>query len=432
MAHGVQVSCRVRPPDAGSAASSGSAVSLLAPTTVCVDGSHASEKAPTTFSFDSVFGPETTQRELFDAVGEPLVRHVLDGFHCALLAYGQSGSGKTFTAFGGDSDAGDDDGLVPRLLDRFVAVCGREGTSEGDSDATLTASFVEIYQERLVDLLCPNKASARLRVREDRATDSVWVDGAAEVSLTSSSVARQLVRRGLRHRASGATRLNDRSSRSHAVLTITLTRTRRSGSDDNGGADPTSSSSSSSTATTTTTLRSRLCIADLAGSESVHKSAAQGQRLEEAKHINRVGLVTYLSSGSRDLTLETFWFVPVTIGAGERDLRAHVVGFSGACVRSVPRQQAHTVAAVGAWGQRSHAPAADVLQRRSPHGRDAVNAALRSTRGANGQRPAGQRRDDRHRSDDVSARGRRDAADAGGKTVRVDGGALLLALRVCR
>ncbi|KAJ0406528.1 hypothetical protein ATCC90586_003507 [Pythium insidiosum] len=261
MAHGVLVSCRVRPLDSSDDADD---VISVADTAVRVGEDSA-------FTFDSVFGPTTTQQELFAAVGEPLVRHVLEGFHCTLLAYGQSGSGKTFTTFGddgsgeGDGD-GDGEGLVPRLLQRLVTACA------DDVDTTLTASFVEIYQERLVDLLCPTKSSGRLRVREDRATDGVWVDGAAEISLSSRSVARQVVRRGLRNRESGATRLNDRSSRSHAVLTLTLTRTRRADDD---------------ASTTTTTTRSRLCVADLAGSESVHKSAAQGQRLEEAKHINR-------------------------------------------------------------------------------------------------------------------------------------------------
>jgi hypothetical protein len=218
--------------------------------------------------FDSVFPPTATQAQVFNSIGEPFVREVLSGYNCTILAYGQTGSGKTYTAVGGATP--DLRGLIPRslelLLERMLEI-----SSTGEFDVGLTASFVEIYQEKLRDLLLPFN-NTRLRLREDR-TRGVWIDGAGSISIDTVQTGMALLARGTAQRSTGCTAMNAESSRSHSVLLLTFTKRRSS-----RAGSPELSFSSSST----------LSIVDLAGSERAQKTAASGVRLDEAKYINKV------------------------------------------------------------------------------------------------------------------------------------------------
>lgn len=285
VSHGVLVSCRVRdaelePSDSvvhigsdaasivvthGNVGSGGDAASSSSSSAV----SMVSSASTSSYSyFDSVFPPTATQAQVFDSIGEPFVREVLSGYNCTILAYGQTGSGKTFTAVGGATP--DSRGLVPRSLELLLAR-RLEISSAREFDVALTASFVEIYQEKLRDLLLPFN-STRLRLREDRAR-GVWIEGAGSISIDTIQTGMALLARGSAQRSTGCTAMNAESSRSHSVLLLTLTK-RRS----HRAAGSESSFSSSST----------LSIVDLAGSERAQKTAASGVRLDEAKHINKV------------------------------------------------------------------------------------------------------------------------------------------------
>lgn len=205
---------------------------------------------------------------MFASVGAPFVDEVLAGYNCTILAYGQTGSGKTYTTVGGTTS--ESRGLIPRslelLLSRRLAISAR-----GEFDVALTASFVEIYQEKLRDLLLPLN-STRLRLREDKSR-GVWIEGAGSICVDSVETGMALLARGTSQRSMGCTAMNADSSRSHSVLLLTFTK-RRSNAAPSGG----SSSSSSST----------MSIVDLAGSERAQKTSASGVRLDEAKYINKV------------------------------------------------------------------------------------------------------------------------------------------------
>ncbi|KUF99400.1 hypothetical protein AM588_10008532 [Phytophthora nicotianae] len=134
-------------------------------------------------------------------------------------------------------------------------------------DVALTASFVEVYQEKLRDLLLPH-SSRSLRLREDKEHD-VRVEGASEITISSVAGGMAVLSRGNAQRSTGSTFMNADSSRSHSVLILTLTKKHIA---------------------TGTKVRGKLFVVDLAGSEKVQKTAATGVRMEEAKHINRTSL----------------------------------------------------------------------------------------------------------------------------------------------
>lgn len=269
----IQVSCRVR-----DAAEPGAASALAvdpdqrALVVHARSGETNSSSPGTSFScFDSVFPGSASQEALFEHVGKPFVDDLLLGYNCTVLAYGQTGSGKTYTTVGGNSSDSDARGLVPRAMEQIfdgVARIDRE-----QFDVTLTASFIEVYQETLRDLLAAPHVgvgvSKPLRIREDKGERGVFVDGASEILVSSVASGMAVLARGDAQRATGATLMNADSSRSHSVFTLIFT---------------------SRNVATRETVRGRLLFVDLAGSEKTSKTAASGKRLDEAKYINRVRL----------------------------------------------------------------------------------------------------------------------------------------------
>ena len=126
---------------------------------------------PKAFTFDGVFGPSSSQETVYDTVVAPMVTRFLDGVNATILAYGQTGSGKTFTmlgAGGGGEEGGHSTGAAPVLLDEatsgviprlardvLAAVAARSGAGGGDTVTRVSVSYVEIYCERIRDLLLP-------------------------------------------------------------------------------------------------------------------------------------------------------------------------------------------------------------------------------------------------------------------------------------
>lgn len=352
---GVQVSCRLRDlSDSEIAAGRQACVQADAEArTVSVQSSLQP------WSFDAVFVGSASQERVFNAVGRPFVSRVLSGYNCTILTYGQTGSGKTYTAIG--QSTSDSEGLAPRAMRQFL--CEMQQIDQTQFAVCLTASFIEVYQERLRDLLLPqNKRKLRIRERKD---EGVWVDGASEIEVSSEALGCEVLARGMTQRATGATLMNADSSRSHSVFTLLFTsRDRRSHAQ----------------------LKGRLCIVDLAGSEKTSKTAASGQRLDEAKHINRVrGRPLDRASGT--------WLVlylaasVVSLGIGQRDQRSHGRHIQ---VHSVSRQQTHTAASELTGRQRAHASAAHMFQQRPPRRRDAVHAPLWCESEASAQSATGQ------------------------------------------
>ncbi|KAF8056851.1 kin [Scenedesmus sp. PABB004] len=174
------------------------------------------------FAFDRVYGEEVSQAAVFEDC-RPIVASVLRGNNGTILAYGQTGSGKTHTLIGSVDDAGLR-GLVPRA----VAALG-EGIAADTSGAEFSVrlSVVETYCERIRDLLDP--AADNLQVKQDSG-GAMFVDGALEAQVGSEEQLVAVMRRGLAARTVAATGMNEQSSRSHCVVTVTVEKVRPDGS----------------------------------------------------------------------------------------------------------------------------------------------------------------------------------------------------------
>lgn len=192
----------------------------------------------------------------------PLLDDVLDGFNGTIFAYGPTGSGKTYTIMGKalDSNEFELDGLIPRSVDSLF---DKMKSFKTPAEFSVKVSFVEIYLEKIRDLL--NPANDNLALGEDKAK-GVFVRDLSEVYVVSAKEALRLLRIGNQARAVGSTKLNIVSSRSHTIFTLNVTRKDLKSNQ---------------------VMTGRLHIVDLAGSEKVSKSGATGQTLEEAKKINK-------------------------------------------------------------------------------------------------------------------------------------------------
>jgi hypothetical protein len=212
------------------------------------------------FYFDQAFRQDTSQQQVYDDVALPLVNDVLQGYHGTILAYGQTGGGKTYCMFGpqGPHPAALQ-GVVPRAARRiFEGVCTGPDCS---GVFVIECDFLEVYCETIRDLLTPG--NNKLQVKE-MPNKGFCVDGLTRKAVASMGEVLQILKIGLRHRAAANTRLNQHSSRSHAIFTLhVLQQTCHD-----------------------TVRQSKLTFVDLAGSEKVAKSGSSGEMLEEAKKIN--------------------------------------------------------------------------------------------------------------------------------------------------
>lgn len=174
-----------------------------------------------------------------------------------------AGSGKSFSMMG----SVDVPGLIPRLCG---ALFGRVSKEENESHTfKVEVSFMEIYNEKVRDLLDPKGSRHSLKVREHKVLGP-YVDGLSQLAVTCFEDIESLMSEGNKSRTVAATNMNEESSRSHAVFNIILTQTLY---------DPQSSTSGEKV--------SKLSLVDLAGSERVSKTGAAGERLKEGSNINK-------------------------------------------------------------------------------------------------------------------------------------------------
>lgn len=253
------------------------------------------------FSFDHVFRPDASQHQVFRHVGKPVVDAVLHGCNGTILAYGQTSSGKTFTMGGPAMDGivmrdtgvrhdivsrlskdacsrrfdevGEErealssenvsleraessmDGIVPRALAYMLDEVSKK--REAGEDVELKISVIEVYLDRIRDLLDGSRSRSSLHVREDP-EEGVWVEGAQEVRLETAHQIHAILRLAQSNRVRAKTKANPSSSRSHCIYMISLE--------------------------TAELCCGKLFMVDLAGSE---KATGRGIRMEEAKAINR-------------------------------------------------------------------------------------------------------------------------------------------------
>lgn len=217
-----------------------------------------SDELQMTFTFDRVFGTNSTQEDVFNFSLRQTVDDVLNGYNGTVLAYGQTGAGKSYTMMG--SQTGEFRGAIPRIVE---AIFG--GAAERPQvEFSFLASYMEIYNERVRDLLDPTKDN--LPVHESQDTSGFYVKGVTQMSVQSIDEIYKLLRRGAINRSVAATNANTESSRSHSIFSLQVEQ---------------------KVVATTERRRGLLCLVDLAGSEMVRKSGASGQLLEEAKAINK-------------------------------------------------------------------------------------------------------------------------------------------------
>ncbi|KAM9372382.1 kinesin-like protein KIF19 [Phaethornis superciliosus] len=212
-----------------------------------------------TFIFDMVFDHRATQEEVYVSTTKSLIGGVISGYNATIFAYGPTGAGKTYTMLGTDCEPGI---YIRSLEDLFKAL---EAATE-EMDYRVSMSYLEIYNEVIRDLL--NPSSGFLDLREDP-RGSIQIAGLTEVSITNAQEVVQLLMRGNKQRTQEPTAANPVSSRSHAVLQVTVTRKRQRkglGEEVRVG---------------------KLFMVDLAGSERAAQSQNRGKRMKEGAHINR-------------------------------------------------------------------------------------------------------------------------------------------------
>jgi centromeric protein E len=227
-----------------------------------------------TFSFDHVFDQTSTNADVFSSLAKPVVRAALDGYNATIFAYGQTSSGKTHSMLGSAEDPG-----VTRRSIQEVFELVRE---TADRQFLLRASYIEIYQEVIRDLLEPSHDN--LKIHEDL-NRRVYVESREEVVSSVEEVMR-MISEGESVRAVGETNMNDRSSRSHTIFTLLIeSRAVRPSDASDAGMD---GSIAVEAANDGIAVRaSTLSLVDLAGSERATLTGAEGVRLKEGSHINK-------------------------------------------------------------------------------------------------------------------------------------------------
>uniref|UniRef100_A0A2K6MVM4 Kinesin family member 13A n=1 Tax=Rhinopithecus bieti TaxID=61621 RepID=A0A2K6MVM4_RHIBE len=228
-------------------------------------------KPPKVFAFDYCFWSmdesNTTkyagQEVVFKCLGEGILEKAFQGYNACIFAYGQTGSGKSFSMMGHAEQLG----LIPRLC---CALFKRISLEQNESQTfKVEVSYMEIYNEKVRDLLDPKGNRQSLKVREHKVLGP-YVDGLSQLAVTSFEDIESLMSEGNKSRTVAATNMNEESSRSHAVFNIIITQTLYDLQSGNSGEKV-----------------SKVSLVDLAGSERVSKTGAAGERLKEGSNINK-------------------------------------------------------------------------------------------------------------------------------------------------
>ncbi|XP_059471774.1 kinesin-like protein KIF14 [Neocloeon triangulifer] len=253
----VTVAVRVRPLNSKER-TEGSTIKTGQDGLVTIDGADGSSLS---FQYEHCFGPDSTQMEVFRDLVHPLLTKALEGYNACLFSYGQTGSGKTYSMMGAEVVSGckvsREAGIIPRFGFSLF-----EKINRGKMNVSIEVSYFEIYNEKIRDLLSDDaglrQAKPTLRVRE-HPQYGPYVENLTVQSVSSFESLQGWLRLGISRRATAASAMNDKSSRSHSIFTITLTQGPK---------------------------RSKVHLVDLAGSERLVNTCATGDRLREGVRIN--------------------------------------------------------------------------------------------------------------------------------------------------
>ncbi|XP_009585168.1 PREDICTED: kinesin-like protein KIF27 [Fulmarus glacialis] len=229
------------------------------------------------FTFDFVFGKNSTQEEVYTVCIKPLLVSLTEGYNATVFAYGQTGSGKTYTIGGGHiaSVAEDEKGIIPRAIQELF----QHISENSNIDFHVKVSYIEVYKEELRDLLELETSVKELHIREDEKGNTVIV-GAKEFQVECANEVISLLESGNAARHTGTTQMNEHSSRSHAIFTISICQKQSAESQKNTDAAQDSSWKS------VQMIASKFHFVDLAGSERVTKTGNTGERFKESIQIN--------------------------------------------------------------------------------------------------------------------------------------------------
>ncbi|DBB08621.1 TPA: hypothetical protein ACH3X3_008748 [Trebouxia sp. C0006] len=245
------------------------------------------------FTYDHVFGVDSTPPDqLFGHCVEPLVSGLFKGYNATVFAYGQTGSGKTYTMGSAFTPGGNTQGVIPKVMDSIF----QRITSSKDAEYTVRVGFVEIHKEDIRDLLVVNGSQQSVHIREVLG-GGVCLAGATEKEVPSKAEMAAILEQGTLLRATATTGMNKRSSRSHAIFTITVEQRRQlpaaqarqtaESEEENDENEANSQGSGDEEEVVDDYLCAKMHLVDLAGSERVKRTKAEGQRLQEGININK-------------------------------------------------------------------------------------------------------------------------------------------------
>lgn len=242
---------------------------------VCAVQNIANKQIDRTFAFDKVFGPTSQQKDLYDQAVWPTVFEVLEGYNCTIFAYGQTGTGKTYTMEGGgrkkNGEFPSDAGVIPRAVKQIFDILEAQ-----HAEYNMKVTFLELYNEEITDLLAPeeapkfvdDKSKKPIALMED-GKGGVFVRGLEEEIVCSANEIYKILERGSAKRRTAETLLNKQSSRSHSIFSITI-------------------HIKECTPEGEEMIKcGKLNLVDLAGSENISRSGAREGRAREAGEINK-------------------------------------------------------------------------------------------------------------------------------------------------
>ncbi|KAM4524430.1 kinesin-like protein KIF22 isoform 1-T2 [Odontesthes bonariensis] len=210
------------------------------------------------YHFDVFHGEQTTQKEVFLASVKPILPHILNGQNASVFAYGPTGAGKTHTMLGSPEQPG----VIPRAVCEVFNLVNAKDEDDG-WDYKIGMSYLEIYNEKVLDLLSPNSHDLPIRENKDK---NILIPGLTHTTISSFADFDKHFVPATLNRTTASTKLNQRSSRSHAILLIKVVRTQR--------------------ALPYRQQTGKLYLVDLAGSEDNRRTGNQGLRLKESGAIN--------------------------------------------------------------------------------------------------------------------------------------------------
>ena len=219
---------------------------------------------PHPYTFDHIFDMDSTQEEVYQIAAVPAVESLVEGYNSTIFAYGQTGTGKTYTMEGFIYDyLSPKKGLIPRAIEDIFKYI--ENNLNSDTTFIIRVTYLQIYNESIDDLLKPEKKHLSIRENQKK---GLYVEGLSEWAVRSPNDIYALLERGAQCRTKATTNMNDVSSRSHAVFTIILEQMKIC----NGKKR---------------FKTGKLNMVDLAGSERVKISGATGKQLDESRRINK-------------------------------------------------------------------------------------------------------------------------------------------------